>query len=152
VQRNPDGPASTTLALDLDEVTVESVTLNGEVLPVGRWRADDRLLTIDEAPESFQLTTVSRIHPRQNTKLMGIYTSHAGFFSLCEARGSRRITPFLDRPDVLARYAVTLHADAGRYPVLLANGNLIAQGEEGEGRHWATWVDPFPKPSYLFAV
>ena len=83
---------------------------------------------------------------------MGIYTSHTGFFSLCEAEGFRRITPFLDRPDVMARYTVTLHADRERYPVLLANGNLIAQGEEADGRHWATWQDPFPKPSYLFAV
>ena len=83
---------------------------------------------------------------------MGIYASHTGFFSLCEARGFRRITPFLDRPDVMASYTVTLHADRERYPVLLANGNLMAQGDEAERRHWATWKDPFPKPSYLFAV
>ena len=75
---------------------------------------------------------------------MGIYTSSTGFFSLCEAEGFRRITPFLDRPDVMARYTVTLHADRERYPVLLANGNLIAAGEETEGRHWTTWQDPFP--------
>ena len=83
---------------------------------------------------------------------MGIYTSSTGFFSLCEAEGFRRITPFLDRPDVMARYTVTLHAERERYPVLLANGNLVAHGEEGGGRHWAKWVDPFPKPCYLFAV
>ncbi len=83
---------------------------------------------------------------------MGIYTSSTGFFSLCEAQGFRRITPFLDRPDVMARYTVTLHADKARYPVLLANGNLMAQGDEAGGRHWARWEDPFPKPSYLFAV
>ena len=74
-----------------------------------------------------------RIYPKQNTKLMGIYSSSTGFFSLCEAEGFRRITPFLDRPDVMAQYTVTLHANGERYPVLLANGNLVAQGEEAEG-------------------
>jgi|SRR5579859_221360 len=152
VRRNPDAPSSSTLVLDLDDVTVESVAVDGELLDAGRWEADDRHLTIRDLPESCQLTTVSRIHPRQNTKLMGIYTSSTGFFSLCEAEGFRRITPFLDRPDVMARYEVTLHADSERFPVLLANGNLVAQGEEGGGRRWARWVDPFPKPSYLFAV
>ena len=134
--------------------------------PSSRWRStahalrarsldtlDDRyLIRAETCPIAFTLTTVSRINPRQNTKLMGIYTSSTGFFSLCEAQGFRRITPFLDRPDVMARYTVTLHADKARYPVLLANGNLIAQGDEAGGRHWAQWDDPFPKPSYLFAV
>jgi aminopeptidase N len=113
---------------------------------------DERHLTLPKVPDSFELVTLSRIYPQKNTKLMGIYTSSTGFFSLCEAEGFRRITPFLDRPDVMAQYTVTLHADRERYPVLLANGNLTAQGEERDGRHWATWRDPFPKPSYLFAV
>jgi aminopeptidase N len=140
------------LAFDIDELTVESVALNGVALTPDRYKVDARHLTIPNLPDRFELTTVSRIVPKKNTKLMGIYTSHTGFFSLCEAEGFRRITPFLDRPDVMARYTVTLHADRERYPVLLANGNLIAQGEEADGRHWATWQDPFPKPSYLFAV
>ncbi|MBC5785516.1 aminopeptidase N [Ramlibacter sp. USB13] len=152
VRRNPEGAASGTLVLDLDEVAVEAVAIDGEPLVPARWQADARHLTIRDVPESFRLATRSRIHPRRNTKLMGIYTSSTGFFSLCEAEGFRRITPFLDRPDVMARYTVTLHADEERYPVLLANGNLEAQGAEGGGRHWARWVDPFPKPSYLFAV
>jgi aminopeptidase N len=113
---------------------------------------DDRHLTLPGVPDAFSLKTVSRINPKRNTKLMGIYTSSTGFFSLCEAQGFRRITPFLDRPDVMARYTVTLHADKARYPVLLANGNLIGQGDEAGDRHWARWEDPFPKPSYLFAV
>jgi aminopeptidase N len=153
VRRNPAAtephPA---LTLDLDEVTVESVTLDGQRLPPERWHVTERHLVVRDAPTVFNLTTVSRIHPRSNTKLMGIYTSSTGFFSLCEAEGFRRITPFLDRPDVMARYTVTLHADSERYPVLLANGNRVAQGEEPGGRHWARWDDPFPKPSYLFAV
>ena len=85
---------------------------------------DEHHLTITKAPDTFELATVCRIYPEQNSKLMGIYTSSTGFFSLCEAEGFRRITPFLDRPDVMARYRVTLHADRERYPVLLANGNL----------------------------
>src|SRR4029453_3774321 len=153
VHRNPQAAdAESALILDLDEVIVDAVAIDGRAPPADRWSAGDRHLIVRDVPEAFGLTTVSRIHPKQNTKLMGIYTSSPGFFSLCEAEGFRRITPFLDRPDVMARYTVTLHADKERYPVLLANGNLAGQGEDGDGRHWARWVDPFPKPSYLFAV
>ena len=153
VRRNPAAPASSAdLVLDIDEITVESVAIDGTVLPADRWTADARHLTVAAVPDEFSLQTVSRIHPRQNTKLMGIYLSGTGFFSLCEAEGFRRITPYLDRPDVMARYTVTLHANKARYPVLLANGNRVAQGDEAGGWHWARWVDPFPKPSYLFAV
>jgi len=140
------------LRLDVDELTLEAVILDGITIAPDRYILDERHLTIANVPDRFELVTVSRIYPQKNTKLMGIYSSSTGFFSLCEAEGFRRITPFLDRPDVTARYTVTLHANRAHYPVLLANGNLIAQGEEGEGRHWATWRDPFPKPSYLFAV
>ena len=140
------------LRLDVDELVVETVVLDGVTVAHDRYILDERHLTIPKVPDSFELVTSSRIYPQKNTKLMGIYTSSTGFFSLCEAEGFRRITPFLDRPDVMARYTVTLHADRKGYPVLLANGNLTAQGEEPEGRHWATWRDPFPKPSYLFAV
>ena len=128
------------------------VILNKIALTPDQYTVDEHHLTITKAPDTFELVTVCRIYPEQNSKLMGIYTSSTGFFSLCEAEGFRRITPFLDRPDVMARYRVTLHADRERYPVLLANGNLIAAGEETKGRHWTTWQDPFPKPSYLFAV
>jgi aminopeptidase N len=140
------------LRLDVDELTLERVVLDGITVAPDRYVLDERHLTIPDVPDSFELATLSRIYPQKNTKLMGIYTSNTGFFSLCEAEGFRRITPFLDRPDVMARYTVTLHADRERCPVLLANGNLIAQGEEQDGRHWAAWRDPFPKPSYLFAV
>src|SRR5262245_36254276 len=144
--------AGAPLRLDLDELTVEAVTLNGTALRSHQYTLDERHLTIPNVPKTFELITVSRIFPKQNTKLMGIYTSSTGFFSLCEAEGFRRITPFLDRPDVMARYKVTLHAERTRYPVLLANGNLVAEGDEADARHWAKWTDPFPKPSYLFAV
>jgi aminopeptidase N len=153
VERNNAAAGPTApLRLDVDELVVEAVVLDGITVTPDGYILDERHLTIPRVPDSFELVTVSRIYPQKNTKLMGIYTSSTGFFSLCEAEGFRRITPFLDRPDVMARYTVTMHADRERYPVLLANGNLIAQGEEGKGRHWATWRDPFPKPSYLFAV
>jgi aminopeptidase N len=140
------------LRLDVDELTLEKVAVDGVALTPDRYILDERHLTIPKVPDSFELVTLSRIYPQKNTKLMGIYTSSTGFFSLCEAEGFRRITPFLDRPDVMARYTVTLHASRESCPVLLANGNLTAQGEEPDGRHKATWQDPFPKPSYLFAV
>jgi aminopeptidase N len=153
VQRNPAAPdPAAALKLDLDELSVEAVAIDGAALGPQRYTLDDHQLMLSGVPDAFTLTTVSRIDPARNTKLMGLYTSSTGFFSLCEAEGFRRITPFVDRPDVMARYIVTLHADRSRYPVLLANGNLVAHGDEAGGRHWARWADPFPKPSYLFAV
>jgi aminopeptidase N len=153
VERNRAAPAcGTALSLDIDYVAVESVTLDDTRLGPERYALGDGSLVVSSVPDTFTLKTQSRIDPSRNTKLMGIYTSSTGFFSLCEAQGFRRITPFVDRPDVMATYGVTLHADKARCPVLLANGNLAAQGDEANGRHWARWEDPFPKPSYLFAV
>ena len=102
--------------------------------------------------DQFTLETVSRIVPQKNTRLEGLYATKHGFVTQCEAEGFRRITWFIDRPDVMARYMTTVHADAAKYPVLLSNGNLKASGSEPGGRHFATFVDPFPKPSYLFAL
>jgi len=107
----------------------------------------------DPSGTHFQLRTVVEIEPAQNTALSGLYVSGQSLYTQCEAEGFRRITFFPDRPDVMARYRVTLHADRVQFPVLLSNGNLIDQGIElGGKRHWARWEDPFPKPSYLFAV
>jgi aminopeptidase N len=153
LRRNPTATGvATELILDIDELRVESVAIDGRTLTTGRFALDERHLTLKDVPDELRLTTVSLINPKQNSKLMGIFTSSSGFFSLCEAEGFRRITPFLDRPDVMSKYTVTMHAEKARYPVLLANGNLVAQGDEASGRHWAKWVDPFPKPAYLFAV
>jgi aminopeptidase N len=152
VRRNPQAARASELKLDVDEIEVESAAIDGRALEAGRFTLDERHLTLEDVPDEFSLTTTSHINPKQNSKLMGIYASSAGFFSLCEAEGFRRITPFLDRPDVMSKYTVTMHADKSRYPVLLANGNRVAHGDEAGGRHWAKWVDPFPKPSYLFAV
>ena len=92
------------------------------------------------------------ISPAANTKLMGLYASGGMLCTQCEAEGFRRITFFTDRPDVLSKYHVRMEADAARFPVLLSNGNRVAQGEAADGRHWAEWQDPFPKPCYLFAL
>ena len=114
----------------------------------------DGSLVIDNPPaaDSFTLEIRNTCAPDKNTQLSGLYTSGSGLFTQCEAEGFRRITYFLDRPDVMAVYTVTLRADKARYPVLLANGNLVEQGDLDGGRHFAKWHDPFPKPSYLFAL
>ncbi|MEO8923730.1 MAG: aminopeptidase N [Caldimonas sp.] len=120
------------------------------------FRHEDGFLVIDNLPEgSFTLEIKNTCAPEKNTQLSGLYTSQGGFFTQCEAEGFRRITYFLDRPDVMAEYTVLLRASKTAHPVLLSNGNLVEQGDLGEpgsGRHFAKWHDPFPKPSYLFAL
>jgi aminopeptidase N len=153
VRRNPESvDARAPLILDSDELELESVALDGAPLAPAAYSVDAKRLTIAVVPDRFTLTTVCKVRPRQNTKLTGLYASKDGYFTQCEAEGFRRITYFIDRPDVMARYTVTIHADRASYPVLLSNGNLVAQGAELAGRHWARWEDPFPKPSYLFAM
>jgi aminopeptidase N len=159
IRRNPaaaSGPAP--LVLNGEELMLESVSMDGRPLAPDEYDLDAEHLTIRSVPDHFELETVCRIKPHENTKLSGFYASKDGFVTQCEAEGFRRITFFIDRPDVMARFTTTLHAEKARYPVLLANGNLVAQGDEppsragGPARHWATWEDPFPKPSYLFAM
>src|SRR5438046_36701 len=145
IRRNAAGP----LVLDGDELELVSVALNGK--PV-KHEVTEEQLTIPDVPDAFTLETVTRIVPQQNTKLEGLYATKNGFVTQCEAQGFRRITWFIDRPDVMARYTTTIHADRAKYPVLLSNGNETGTGEEPGGRHWARFVDPFPKPSYLFAL
>jgi len=145
VRRNAPGP----LLLDGDELELLSVLLDGKE-PKHTVSAEQ--LAIAEAPDRFTLETVTRIRPQKNTKLEGLYATRHGYVTQCEAQGFRRITWFLDRPDVMAKYTTTVHAERGKYPVLLSNGNEIGRGEEAGGRHWARFEDPFPKPSYLFAL
>src|SRR5918999_3197043 len=137
IRRNSTGP----LILDGDELELVSVSLDGK--PV-RHEVTAEKLTIPDVPDAFTLETVSRIVPQKNTKLEGLYATKHGFVTQCEAEGFRRITWFIDRPDVMARYTTTVRAN---YPVLLSNGNLVASG-----KGWARFEDPFPKPSYLFAL
>jgi aminopeptidase N len=147
MRRDGEGP----VVLDGRGLKLLSVTLDGEVLGDNRYTVAGDRLTIPEAPDAFTLETVVEIDPSANTELSGLYMSGAGFFTQCEPEGFRKITYFPDRPDVMARYDVTLRADKAQYPVLLSNGNKVSEGEDG-ARHWATWEDPHPKPSYLFAL
>jgi aminopeptidase N len=149
VARNPEVPAQP-LRLHGEDLTLLRVLADGQSVS---FRNEDGLLVIDNLPEGeFTLEIRNTCAPERNTRLSGLYTSGGGFFTQCEAQGFRRITYFLDRPDVMAVYTVTLRADKARYPVLLSNGNLVEQGPLDNGRHFAQWHDPFPKPSYLFAL
>jgi aminopeptidase N len=140
------------LVLDGEELELLSLSLDGVKLPAGRYQLSAGRLMLGDMPGAFNLETVSRIYPDSNTRLSGLYRSANGYFTQCEAQGFRRITWFIDRPDVMSRYIVTLHADKVLYPQLLANGNPTACGDEQDGRHWASWQDPHPKPCYLFAM
>ncbi|HEX4234355.1 MAG TPA: aminopeptidase N [Caldimonas sp.] len=149
IERN-GGAAPGALRLHGRDITLTRCLANGE--PVS-FRHEEGLLVIDNLPEgSFTLEIRNTCAPEKNTQLSGLYTSGGGFFTQCEAEGFRRITYFLDRPDVMAEYSVLLRANKAAYPVLLSNGNLVEQGELDNGRHFARWHDPFPKPSYLFAL
>jgi len=148
VKRNSAGP----LVLNGDELELLSVSLDNAALGKDRFSVAPEHLTIPDVPDAFTLETVTRIVPQKNTMLEGLYATKNGFVTQCEAEGFRRITWFLDRPDVMAKYTTTIHADKAKYPVLLSNGNLLEKGDETNGRHWARFEDPFPKPSYLFAM
>ena len=157
VERNaalaPDG-APPPLRLHGEELTLLRVQIDGAGVA---FRLDGGDLVVDAPPAAPTFTVEIRntVSPEKNSALSGLFTSGGGLFTQCEAEGFRRITWFVDRPDVMAVYTVTLRAERARYPVLLANGNLVGHGDlddEGRGRHWATWQDPHPKPSYLFAL
>ncbi|WP_301100828.1 aminopeptidase N [Propionivibrio sp.] len=140
------------LLLDGEDLETLSVSIDGQLLsPVAYTLSADRLV-LQQLPEQFTLETRVRIDPDRNTQLSGLYRSHDGYFTQCEPQGFRRITWFIDRPDVMARYTVTLHADKAAFPFLLSNGNPVGGGDEPQGRHFATWEDPFRKPCYLFAL
>ena len=148
VRRNPaSNQKDAALELDGDELELVSVSLNQILLQKNQFKITKESLSIPDVPDAFTLETVTRIVPQTNTKLEGLYATQSGFVTQCEAQGFRRITWFLDRPDNLAVYTVTVRADRTKYPVLLSNGNLVACGE-----NWAKFEDPFPKPSYLFAL
>ena len=159
IERNLDLPPQP-LRLHGEELNLLRVQVNGESVS---FRHEDGMLVIDSLqdmpPGLFTLEIRNTCAPDKNTQLSGLYTSSGGFFTQCEAEGFRRITYFLDRPDVMAVYSVTLRASKAAYPVLLSNGNLVGQGDLPDAtsgvngkRHFAKWHDPFPKPSYLFAL
>ena len=154
IRRNPAAFDPTApLQLDGEDLTLLSLALDGQ--PLGDNR--DQLpagggLILTDVPDAFTLDVETRIAPEDNTQLSGLYMSGGNFCTQCEPEGFRRITYFIDRPDVMARYTTTIVADKSRFPVLLSNGNPVEHGESGNGRHWEKWVDPHPKPSYLFAL
>ncbi|NNU43975.1 aminopeptidase N [Ramlibacter montanisoli] len=151
VRRNPDVMPQP-LRLDGEELNLARVLVGGQGTSFKMEEGQLVLENLPEGNEPFELEIFTTCAPAKNTKLMGLYVSNDSFFTQCEAEGFRRITYFLDRPDVMASYTVTLRADKRKYPVLLSNGNLVAQGDLEDGRHYAKWVDPFRKPSYLFAL
>jgi len=154
-RRNPAAAAAdraAPLMLDGEQQSDVSVELDGAPLPPERWTVDAARLAVAAPPDAGTLVVRSRIAPLRNVSLEGLYVSSNVFCTQCESEGFRRITYFPDRPDVLARYEVTLRADRRAYPVLLSNGERVDAGALPDGRHFATWRDPHPKPSYLFAL
>ncbi len=151
VKRN--GEHQESLALDGEKMRLLSLKLNGESLTSVDYELETERLVLNTELDEFELELVTQSEPKLNTELSGLYQSSGNFCTQCEAEGFRRITYFLDRPDVLSEYTVTLVADKKACPVLLSNGNLQDSGEEPTtGTHWATWHDPHPKPCYLFAL
>lgn len=153
IKRNPAAQNNNTeLCLDGDELELISVSVAGKKLTAADYKLSPEKLTIANVPNEFELEIVTRIKPQENTALSGLYRSNNIFCTQCEAQGFRRITFFMDRPDVLARYTTTIIADKTRYPVLLSNGNPIKKQQLENNQHSVTWEDPFKKPSYLFAL
>ncbi|WP_304986063.1 hypothetical protein [Coxiella-like endosymbiont] len=152
LQRNPKIKISPPLILNGEAMTLKRIALNGQELSSIDYEMNDFSLTIPDVPEEFILETKVIIKPQENTQLSGLYKSRGNFCTQCEPHGFRRITYFLDRPDVLARYTTTITADKDKYPFLLSNGNLIETKMLEGNRQWVHWEDPSKKPSYLFAL
>lgn len=152
VQRNEGVPANTPLELDGEKIELQKISLNGEALTSNRYKLSAKKLIIFEMPERATLLITTTFNPDENYSASGLYRSGPILCTQMEAQGFRRVTFFLDRPDVLAKYTTTIVADPKRFPVLLSNGNLVADILLPDGRREVTFVDPFPKPSYLFAL
>jgi aminopeptidase N len=146
------GPAGAPLRLDGEAIELLGVRVDELTLSPREYVRDATGLLLSGLPDAFTLDIETAFSPRDNTALSGIYLSNERIFSQCEAEGFRRITYFLDRPDVLARYCVRIEGDKAHFPIMLSNGNLVGSGELPDGRHWVEWRDPFPKPCYLFAL
>ena len=151
IRRHPDAVTGT-LVLHGEHLTLVQLRVDGRPLPKNAYRVTPQTLEILHLPAAAILEIETVTQPDKNTTLSGLYVSNGNFFTQCEAEGFRRIAYFPDRPDVMAIYTVMLRADKEKYPVLLSNGNLIEEGDLGDGRHFAKWEDPFRKPSYLFAL
>lgn len=162
MRRNPElvGNQQDILRLDGQDMQLLRLQLNDHILKTGEYEQEDETLTVknlsgllgDALDSGFVLECETLIKPQENTSLEGLYKSNTMFCTQCEAEGFRKITYYLDRPDVMSKFITTIVADKKRYPVLLSNGNDIARGDFDDGRHWVTWEDPFRKPCYLFAL
>lgn len=158
IERSETATPNAALRLHGTDLELLELSFNDQTVPVGCYRQEGEELVIESVPANpFTLKSRVRIYPESNTALEGLYCSEGMYCTQCEAEGFRKITYYPDRPDVMARFTTTLEADKNRFPVLLANGNLVSSGENvigrnGEHRHFVTWEDPFPKPAYLFAM
>jgi aminopeptidase N len=153
VRKNPEKKSSSNdFILNGENVELVSIIRDDSKLEEDSYKIENETLIVLNNPEAFSLEISCKIKPQENTSLEGLYKADGIFLTQCEAEGFRRITYFPDRPDVMSRYQCTIQADKKNYPVLLSNGDLIKSGDMDQGRHYATWVDPFPKPSYLFAM
>jgi len=153
LRRNPaSSNQQAALVLNGRNLVLQELKLEGRLLAATEYQLDEEHLTLPGVPAAFTLETRTLIKPQDNTSLEGLYKSRVMFCTQCEAEGFRKITWYLDRPDVLSSFTTRIEADQARYPVLLSNGNLIASGVAAEGRHFAVWHDPFRKPCYLFAL
>ena len=151
IRRCADAEPDAPLLLDGQDLELVSIRLDGRPLSGNQYQTDAEGLQVRGLPQAFELELVTRIKPEENTALEGLYKSSGMYCTQCEAQGFRKITYYQDRPDVLSRFTTSISADAERHPVMLANGNLVADRTVG-GRRTVTWEDPFPKPSYLFAL
>ncbi|WP_280554246.1 aminopeptidase N [Halomonas sp. 25-S5] len=152
VERHPEREAGAPLALDGEQLALKTIAIDGQPLEPNEYEVGEAGLVVHRVPEAFLLDTEVEIAPDGNTALSGLYRSSGMFCTQCEAEGFRRITFYPDRPDVMATFSTTLIGDVEREPVLLSNGNPVERGELPGGRHFVTWEDPHPKPSYLFAL
>ncbi|MEP6998680.1 MAG: aminopeptidase N, partial [Betaproteobacteria bacterium] len=153
-RRNPAGDPGTSLLLCGEQLKLIDIELDGRPMAAAEYALSSTGITFPALPDAGVMHIVAECNPTANTALEGLYLSSGVFCTQCEAEGFRRIAFFPDRPDVLARYTVTIIADQTRYPVLLSNGNLVDRGAmpSDGNRHYARWHDPYPKPSYLFAL
>lgn len=151
MRRNPMAAAGQPLVLNGQDLQLLSIAIDDKPLSAADYQLGDETLTIASVPEAFTLRCETQIHPEKNTSLEGLYRSRTMYCTQCEAEGFRKITYYLDRPDVMSEFETTIIADAGSFSTMLSNGNCVADVEEG-GKRKVTWHDPFPKPCYLFAL
>ncbi|MFQ3787742.1 aminopeptidase N [Halomonas sp. A29] len=152
LERHPQSGGEAPLELDGEQLILKRIAIDGQVLADDEYSLSEAGLTVHRPPRQFRLDTEVEIAPSENTALEGLYLSNGMYCTQCEAEGFRRITYYPDRPDVMATFSTTVIGDRGSQPVLLSNGNPVERGELPGGRHFVTWDDPFPKPSYLFAL